>query len=119
LFVPHHVPPVRLAAGAFLLLAATATTTIVPVTVADAATPDQITALTSLLGSHTAVALDPTTVAALTKLGVSLAPTGTASLSGSTISFPITAGYVEIHSDTRSSPAGSRGPSSTTAAGSA
>jgi hypothetical protein len=99
LFVPHHVPPVRLAAGAFLLLAATATTTIVPVTVADAATPYQITALTSLSGSHTAVALDPTTVAALTKLGVSLAPTGTASLSGSTISFPITAGYVEIHSD--------------------
>jgi hypothetical protein len=98
LSIPHH-PRVRLAAGAVVLLAATATMTIVPATVAGAATPDQITALTSLSGSHTAVALDPTTVAALTKLGVSLAPTGTASLSGSTISFPITAGYVEIHSD--------------------
>jgi hypothetical protein len=96
--VPRHVPPLRLAAGAVLVLAATATTAVAPA-VADAATPDQITALTSLSGSHTAVTLDPATVAALTKLGVSLAPTGTASLSGGSISFPITAGYVEIHSD--------------------
>jgi hypothetical protein len=97
--MPRPVPMFRLVAGAALLLAATATTTIVPKAVADAATTDQITALTSLSGSHTAVALDPTTVAALTKLGVSLAPTGSASLSGGSISFPITAGYVEIHSD--------------------
>jgi hypothetical protein len=60
-----------------------------------------VTAIPSLSGEGTSVTLDGGTAAALTSLGVSIAPTGTATFdaSTSTITFPITAGYAEIHSD--------------------
>jgi hypothetical protein len=47
------------------------------------------------------VKLDGGTAAALTSLGVAIAPSGTATFDAatSTITFPITAGYAEIHSD--------------------
>jgi hypothetical protein len=60
-----------------------------------------VTAIPSLSGQGTSVTLDGGTAAALTSLGVSIAPTGTATFDAatSTITFPITAGYAEIHSD--------------------
>ena len=41
----------------------------------------------------------PATAAALTGLGVTVTPEGSATASGSAITFPITSGYVEIHSN--------------------
>ncbi len=60
-----------------------------------------VTAIPSLSGEGTSVTLDGGTAAALTSLGVSIAPTGTATFDAatSTITFPITSGYAEIHSD--------------------
>jgi hypothetical protein len=46
---------------------------------------------TSLVGGHTSVDLDPTTVSALTSLGFSIAPIAPGTLNGLTASFPITA----------------------------
>ncbi len=62
---------------------------------------DTVTAIPSLSGVGTSVRLDAGTAAALTSLGVAIAPTGTATFDAatSTITFPITAGYAEIHSD--------------------
>ena len=60
-----------------------------------------VTAIPSLSGEGTSVTLDGGTAAALTSLGVAIAPTGTATFDAatSTITFPITSGYAEIHSD--------------------
>ena len=66
-----------------------------------AASTDMVTAIPSLSGVGTSVAIDAGTAAALKSLGVALAPTGSATFeaSTSTITFPITSGYAEIHSD--------------------
>ena len=62
---------------------------------------DKVTAIPNLTGIGTSVALNPTTAAALKSLGVSVAPYGSATFDAatSTITFPITSGYAEIHSD--------------------
>ena len=66
-----------------------------------ATTSDKVTAIPALKGVGTSVILNADTVKALTGLGVKLTPYGTASFeaSTSTITFPITSGYAEIHSD--------------------
>lgn len=62
---------------------------------------DMVTVIPSLSGVGTSVALDPGTAAALKSLGVSVTPSGSASFDAatSTVTFPITSGYAEIHSD--------------------
>jgi hypothetical protein len=62
-------------------------------------TPDTVTAIPALTGVGTTLTLDAGTAAALTGLGVKVAPEGTATASGSSVTFPITSGYVEIHSN--------------------
>jgi hypothetical protein len=62
-------------------------------------TVDTVTAIPSLTGAGTTVSLDAGTLAALTSLGVKPAPFGTATLSGTNLTFPITGGYAEIHTD--------------------
>ncbi|MEA2932142.1 MAG: hypothetical protein QOI56_927, partial [Actinomycetota bacterium] len=59
------------------------------------------TAIPSLSGVGTSVRLDGGTAAALTSLGVAIAPSGSATFDAdtSTITFPITSGYAEIHSN--------------------
>jgi hypothetical protein len=84
-------------------------TTATPTTTTPAATPtsapaaatttDTVTAISHLTGVGTTVTLNASTAAALKSLGVSLATTGTAKLVGSAVTFPITSGYVEIHSN--------------------
>lgn len=66
-----------------------------------AQTKDMVTAIPSLTGVGTSVAIDPGTAGALKSLGVALAPSGNATFDAatSTITFPITSGYAEIHSD--------------------
>ncbi len=63
--------------------------------------PDTVTAIPNLSGVGTSVALDAGTAKALTGLGVAVAPSGNATFDAgtSTITFPITSGYAEIHSD--------------------
>src|SRR5687767_3518401 len=60
-----------------------------------------VTAIPSLSGTGTSVKIDAGTAEALKSLGVALAPIGSATFeaSTSTITFPITSGYAEIHSD--------------------
>lgn len=72
-----------------------------PAANASAQSKDMVTALPSLSGVGTSVKIDPGTADALKSLGVSLAPSGNATFdaSTSTITFPITSGYAEIHSD--------------------
>ncbi|MCU4187058.1 hypothetical protein K6U06_22025 [Acidiferrimicrobium sp. IK] len=65
---------------------------------------DKTTAISRLGGQATNVALDASTVKALTGLGVTLGTYGTATLNGSTVSFPITGGFAAIHSDTSYKP---------------
>jgi len=62
---------------------------------------DMVTAIPSLSGVGTSVAIDAGTAGALKSLGVALAPSGSATFDAgtSTITFPITSGYAEIHSD--------------------
>ncbi len=62
---------------------------------------DKVTAIPSLSGVGTSVKIDAGTAEALKSLGVALAPTGNATFDASTatITFPITSGYAEIHSD--------------------
>lgn len=64
-------------------------------------TGDTVTSIPSLTGVGTSVKIDSGTAAALSSLGVALAPAGTSTFdsSTSTITFPITSGYAEIHSD--------------------
>lgn len=65
-----------------------------------------VTAIPSLTGVGTSVALDSGTAAALKSLGVAVAPAGTATFdaSTSTVTFPITSGYAEIHSNHNAQP---------------
>jgi len=67
---------------------------------------DKVTALPSLSGVGTSVKIDAGTAEALKSLGVALAPIGKATFeaSSSTITFPITSGYAEIHSDLNAKP---------------
>ncbi len=69
-------------------------------------TADKVTAIPSLTGVGTSVKIDAGTAAALKSLGVALAPNGSATFeaSTSTITFPITSGYAEIHSDPTAQP---------------
>ncbi|MDQ4091555.1 MAG: hypothetical protein M3163_14845 [Actinomycetota bacterium] len=62
---------------------------------------NKVTAIPSLTGQGTSVKIDAGTAEALKSLGVALAPIGSATFdaSTSTITFPITSGYAEIHSD--------------------
>jgi hypothetical protein len=66
-----------------------------------AQTADTVTAIPSLTGVGTSVILDAGTAGALKGLGVAIAPSGNATFeaSTSTITFPITSGYAEIHSN--------------------
>jgi len=66
-----------------------------------ASATDTVTAIPTLTGVGTSVILDSGTATALKSLGVAVAPSGTATFeaSTSTITFPITAGYAEIHSN--------------------
>ena len=70
------------------------------------AATDTVTAINSLTGVGTSVTLNPSTAKALTSLGLSLAPAGTATFDSatSTVTFPITSGYAEIHSNHSFSP---------------
>lgn len=67
---------------------------------------DKVTAIPSLTGVGTSVKIDAGTAEALKSLGVALAPLGNASFEAatSTITFPITSGYAEIHSDPNVTP---------------
>ncbi len=67
---------------------------------------DKVTAIPSLSGAGTSVKIDAGTAEALKSLGVALAPIGSATFDGptSTITFPITSGYAEIHSDPAAKP---------------
>ena len=67
---------------------------------------NKVTAIPSLSGVGTSVKIDASTAEALKSLGVALAPVGTATFdaSTSTITFPITSGYAEIHSDPNTKP---------------
>lgn len=60
--------------------------------------------LSRLAGVNTNVMLDPNTVAAVTKLGVQVAPLGSAKVEGGVASFPITGGFVNIHKSTNFKP---------------
>ena len=62
---------------------------------------DKVTAIPALTGVGTSVILDAGTAGALKGLGVAIAPSGDATFDSatSTITFPITSGYAEIHSD--------------------
>lgn len=59
---------------------------------------DQVTAVTEMTGHATSVSLDSGTLAAFSALEVNLEPLGAAKMTGTSISFPITSGYAEIHS---------------------
>lgn len=82
---------------------ATATTAAAsgPSSSAVAAASATVTAIPDLTGVGTTVVLNAGTMSALTSLGVKVAPTGTAVLNSAagSVTFPITSGYVEIHSD--------------------
>ena len=69
-------------------------------------TTDTVTAIPNLTGVGTSVTLDAGTAGALKSLGVAVAPSGAATFeaSTSTITFPITSGYAEIHSNPATKP---------------
>lgn len=75
---------------------------------ASRATDDQVTVLPALHGRSTSVTLDPAAATSLAALGVTLRPTGSATATTgqgvTTVAFPITAGYAEVHSDHRTRP---------------
>jgi hypothetical protein len=70
------------------------------------AATDTVTAINALTGVGTSVKLDAGTAKALTGLGLTLAPAGSATFDSatSTVTFPITSGYAEIHSDKNHKP---------------
>ena len=71
-----------------------------PLALAEAGTGrDTVTTIPALTGVGTTLTLNAATAAALTGLGVTVAPEGSATVSGSAVTFPITSGYVEIHSN--------------------
>ena len=55
--------------------------------------------ISRLSGTSTSLDLNPETAAALSTLGITPGVTGTATMNGSTVSFPITGGAVVIHAD--------------------
>lgn len=59
--------------------------------------PDIVTVLPSVSG-FTSVTVPSGTAQALTSLGVSISPSGSATQQGSVVNFPITSGYLEVHS---------------------
>jgi hypothetical protein len=65
------------------------------------ASTDKVTTVSRLTGVSTSVKLDAGTAAALTSLGVAVAPVGSATFdaSTSTVTFPITGGIAAIHSN--------------------
>jgi hypothetical protein len=69
-----------------------------------AAATGQITALTSLSGTGTSLGLNAAATASLRGAGITVAPTGTAKMAGSTFTFPITSGYLQINSDRAAKP---------------
>jgi len=73
---------------------------------APAAGVDTVTAIPTLAGESTTVILDAATLRLLAGIGARLTPTGEATYDPATreVAFPITAGYVEIHSDHRVRP---------------
>src|SRR5277367_2097622 len=86
--------------GAAVAVGAAGAALVGPATVSSASTtPDTVTAIPALTGVGTTVTLNAATAAALTGLGVTVTPEGSATASGSAITFPITSGYVEIHSN--------------------
>lgn len=105
----YRLAGVALIAGVGLSAAACSSSTksaSPPPATTSAAAVDTITAIPSLSGVGTSVALDPATAAALKSLGVSVAPAGKATFdqATSTVTFPITSGYAEIHSDHNAKP---------------
>ena len=79
----------------------TAATSQEPGSSQQAQSSDKVTAIPALTGVGTSVILDAGTAGALKGLGVAIAPSGNAAFeaSTSTITFPITSGYAEIHSN--------------------
>ncbi len=76
---------------------------------AGAPTSDKVTAIPNLTGVGTTVTLDTATAAALTQLKVTVTPTGSATAAktasgGTAVTFPITSGYAEVHSDASHQP---------------
>jgi hypothetical protein len=69
-----------------------------------AAATGQITALTSLSGTGTSLGLNAAATASLRGAGITVAPTGTAKMAGSTFTFPITSGYLQVNSDRAAKP---------------
>lgn len=65
---------------------------------------DTVTAIPALTGGATTLTLNAGTATALTSLGVKVAPEGTATANGPAVTFPITSGYVEIHSNPHHNP---------------
>jgi hypothetical protein len=101
-----HLSNRRLAAlGAAVAIGAAGAALVAPAAVSGASTtPDTVTAIPALTGVGTTLTLNAATAAALTGLGVKVAPEGTATASGSAVTFPITSGYVEIHSNKQHHP---------------
>ncbi len=88
------------ALGAAVAIGASGAALAAPAVVSGASTtPDTVTAIPALTGVGTTLTLNADTAAALTGLGVKVAPEGSATASGSSVTFPITSGYVEIHSN--------------------
>ena len=87
--------------GGALALAAAACSSTAAAPAASTGGADIVTAIPALTGAGTSVVLNAGTATALKSLGVSIAPAGTATFDAatSTVTFPITSGYVEIHSD--------------------
>jgi hypothetical protein len=86
--------------GATVAMGAAGAALVIPAAVSSASTtPDTVTAIPALTGVGTTLNLNASTAAALTSLGVHVVPEGTATASGTSVTFPITSGYVEIHSN--------------------
>ena len=85
--------------GAAVVVGAAGAAFVGPAVSGASTTPDTVTAIPALTGVGTTLTLNAGTAAALTSLGVTVAPEGSATASGSAVTFPITSGYVEIHSN--------------------
>ena len=85
--------------GAAVAMGAAGAAFVGPAVSGASTTPDTVTAIPALTGVGTTLTLNAGTAAALNGLGVTVAPEGSATASGSAVTFPITSGYVEIHSN--------------------
>jgi len=86
--------------GATVAMGAAGAALVIPAAVSSASTtPDTVTTIPALTGVGTTLNINASTAAALTSLGVHVAPEGTATATGTSVTFPITSGYVEIHSN--------------------